>query len=71
MPEARCVFEIYKVKCKCGEIFQALVEPQQIHAETTGETDNYQTSAVRCPSCKTPAVFLGPVARPVEIKGDM
>jgi Zn finger protein HypA/HybF involved in hydrogenase expression len=70
MSLARCVYEIYEVTCKCGEKYQALVEPQEIHAKTTGNTDKYQTAGVRCPKCKNLAVFLGPVARPVEITGE-
>jgi hypothetical protein len=70
MPDARCVYEIYEVTCGCGKKYQALVEPQEIHAKTTGNTDKYQTAGVRCPDCKKTAVFLGPIARPVAIRRD-
>ena len=71
MPQARCIFEIYEVTCNCGQKYQALVEPQEIHAKTTGDGDKYQTAGVKCPACKKMAVFLGPLARPVEITGEM
>ena len=70
MPDARCIFEIYEIKCNCGNKYQAVVEPQEIHAKTTGNSDNYQTAAVKCEKCGKRAVFLGPVARTVEITGD-
>lgn len=69
MSDARCQFEIYIVACKCGTKFQAIVEPQEPHIKTIGNGDKYDTSGVRCPNCKTLAVFLGKVARPIEING--
>ena len=69
MTQARCQFEIYEVNCICGKIFQAMVEPQEPHAKTVGNGDKYDTAGVKFPSCGKLAVFLGPVARPIEITG--
>ena len=67
---ARCVYEVYEVTCsKCKTKFQVLTEPQEIHAKTTGSADQYQTAGAKCPKCGSLAIFLGPVARPVEITG--
>lgn len=69
MSLARCQFEIYEITCKCGRKFQAMVEPQEIHAKTIGNGDKFDTAGVKCPQCGKLTVFLGPVARPIEITG--